>query len=174
MMYAVAGACAVSGALAKKAKRTSAAALILADMMASWCKGVRRVTAQGLDSAAARPPVQRSDYCAEPCALRLEILFRGRDAIERGGEIRYEVVRMLDPNRKPQQRVVDSGDCAGSLIHRRMRHRRRMSNETFDATERLGQRETLEGFHETPHAIQSAFYLEADHCAEAVLLGSGD
>ena len=55
-----------------------------------------------------------------------------------------------------------------------MRHGRWVCNQAFHATQRLGQGEHLQSFHECTRARFPALQLETHHCAESGLLLARD
>jgi hypothetical protein len=68
---------------------------------------------------------------------------RRNNGVERGGQVANQILRRLDTDRQPNERIGNAGGCASFGIHRRVRHRRRMRNQTLYTTERLGECEAL-------------------------------
>jgi hypothetical protein len=94
--------------------------------------------------------------------------------VQRGSEIRYEVVGVFDSYREAKQRILDSRGCSCRLVHRGMRHRRWMRDQALNTAQGFCEGETLKCVDEPLHAIDSTVYFEAHHCAEAGLLRSSN
>ena len=60
---------------------------------------------------------------------------------ERTGQIRPKIVEIFDPHAQPHQRVIDASLQANCRRYARMRHRRRMTDERFNAAETFRQAE---------------------------------
>src|SRR5205807_3598453 len=94
---------------------------------------------------------------------------RGR-ADECGFEIRDQVIRRLETNRKANE-VARCGE--GGVCGRRMRHPRRVLDQALDAAERLGQFEDLSARNELD-GFFFALREERDHPTGVMHLSRGD
>src|SRR5690349_1956442 len=81
---------------------------------------------------------------------------------------------MFDPDRQAHKRIIDPCLAACTLVHRCMRHRRWVSDETFNSAERFREREAGERIDEGLDAASAAFELETEHRAKSILLTPRD
>src|SRR5262244_1449929 len=93
---------------------------------------------------------------------------------ECGGEIRDEVLWVLDPDREPHQVIADPERGAHVGRDRAMRHQRRMLDQAFDAAEAFREREQTAALEETPGVVEGAGQVGRDHAAEGTHLLPGE
>ena len=80
-----------------------------------------------------------------------------------------QIVDVLDAGRNPHQAVGDAERRAPLGGHRRVRHRRRMRDERFDAAEALGERHQPDAVQQRRARLERS-EIEREHAAEAAHL----
>ena len=92
------------------------------------------------------------------------------NSCERLREVGSQVVDGFDSHRQPHQRIADAEARALLGRNRRVRHDRRVLDETLDAAQAFGEREDGARLEETARAGEVGVELDRHHAAEAAHL----
>ena len=143
-------------------RRHSAAAAGISGGAAGADGGVDRAAGSGLGhdraAEAAMPAVCANPLACAPSESSIESILHRTDRVDsacrlalaqRLLQILDQIVRILDPDRQANQRIVDAERLALLGRNRGMRHQARMIDQALDAAEAFGDREN-------PQALQEA------------------